>query len=162
MIEIERRFLCRRPGPDLLEGVPVRRITQGYLSNGGPTVRIRRLDGEFIMTVKSGHGLVRREIEFPVPPGPGNELLELAGAARIEKLRYEFGRWEVDCFQGKLQGLVLAEIELSDVDEPLPPVSAGIELLREVTTLPTYTNHCLARLGEEEARRLVRETRGAG
>lgn len=157
MIEIERRFLCRPPDPRLLEGVPVRRITQGYLSGGPPTIRIRRRDEEFILTIKSGQGLVRREIEVPIPPGAGSELLEMTGEIRIEKLRYEVGRWEIDCFLGKLAGLVMAEVELASIDEPLPPVPAGLELLREVTMLSAYTNHCLARLGEEGAQRLLRE-----
>lgn len=162
MIEIERRFLCRRPDPRLLEEAPVRRIAQGYLSSGSPTIRIRRQDEKFILTVKAGQGLVRREIEFPVPPGPGNELLDLAGDFRIEKLRYEFGRWELDCFQGKLAGLIMAEIELTRIDEPLPPVPAGIELFCEVTTVPGYTNAQLAHLDEEAARRFVHEAQIIG
>jgi CYTH domain-containing protein len=162
MIEIERRFLCRRPDPHLLAEIPVRRITQGYLSSGPPTVRIRRQDGTFILTIKAGQGLVRQEIELPVPPGPGAELLDLAGDFRIEKVRYEIGRWELDCFQGKLAGLVMAEIELTGIDEPLPPVPAGIELLREVTTVPGYTNAQLAHLDEEAARRFVHETQMIG
>jgi CYTH domain-containing protein len=157
MIEIERRFLCRLRTPELLEGVPVHHIEQGYLTNGSPAVRIRRRDGEYLLTVKAGQGRVRREVEFPVPPGAGAELLELAGEHRVEKLRYEIGRWELDCFQGKLAGLIMAEVELIAEDEPLPPVPAGLDLIREVTTIREYTNQCLAQLGAEESGRLVEE-----
>ncbi len=159
MIEIERRFLCRVVDDRVLRSAPSWRISQGYLTVDGPTVRIRQRDDEYILTVKTGQGLVRREVEVSIPPVPGAELMEIAGEYRVEKTRYQLGRWEIDLFRGKLAGLVLAEIELTRVDEEPPPVPAGIQLIREVTVEPTFTNQRLAMLGVEAARRVVEEAR---
>jgi CYTH domain-containing protein len=120
-------------------------------------VRIRQRDRDFLLTVKTGKGLVRREVEFSIPSEPGAELMAIAGERRVEKTRYQLGRWEIDLFEGKLAGLVLAELELTGVDEPVPPPPAGIELIREVTLEPTFTNQRLAALETEAARRLVAE-----
>lgn len=157
--EIERRFLCRILDQHVLDTAPSWLITQGYISNTGPTVRIRRLGGEFVLTIKSGGGLVRREIEFAVPTGPGTELLELAGDRSVEKTRYRLSRWEVDIFHGKLAGLVLAEVELSSSDEETPPPPPGVELVQEVTLDPLFTNHNLALLDPPSARRFVERTK---
>jgi len=158
-LEIERRFLCRIDDRHVLDTAPSWSITQGYISNDfGPTVRIRRRDDEFYLTIKSGSGLVRREIEFVVPPGPGGELLELAGDRVVEKTRYQLGRWEIDIFQGKLSGLALAEVELSSETEETPPPPRGLGLIREVTLDPAFTNHRLARLDPEEAKLFVQRT----
>lgn len=155
MLEIERRFICRVSNEDELRTAPSSGIRQGYLTCSGPTVRIRRQDAAHIMTIKEGAGLVRREIEFPVPAGPGEELLEVAGDQIIEKRRYRIGRWEVDIFEGRLQGLVLAEVELTTETEPLPEVPGCIELIREVTEDRRFTNRALAALGDGEVRHLI-------
>ena len=49
--------------------------------------------------------------------------------------------WEVDVFEGANAGLVVAEIELDDPDEPFEkPAWVG----EEVTHDPRYYNTCLA------------------
>lgn len=161
MIEIERRFLCRVADEGVLRRA--RRaslIRQGYLTGGEPAVRIRERDGRHTLTVKAGRGRVRREVELPVEPEAGAELLAMAGERRLEKTRYELDRWEVDVFQGKLRGLVLAEIELEREDERLPEPPEGVVLLREVTEEGRFTNQNLAMLGAGEAARLVRKAYG--
>ena len=158
MVEIERRFLCQIPEPDALRAASRRsEIRQGYLSGGEPAVRIRARDGAYLLTIKAGRGRVRREVEVEVDADAGEALFEMAGDRRLEKVRYVIGRWEIDVYRGPLDGLVLAEVELDAPDEPLPPVPAGVELLREVTDDATFTNQHLAHLAPEEARRLVRE-----
>jgi CYTH domain-containing protein len=155
MIEIERRFLCRITDLKALSDVPRWHIRQGYLTDREPAVRIRRREDEYILTFKAGRGLVRREVELPVPPEIGAELMDMAGEHRLDKIRYQVGRWEIDLFEGKLTGLVLAEIELSSIDETLPPAPVGMELGREVTEEGAFTNQRLALLGEDLARQLV-------
>ena len=157
MFEIERRFLCRITDPRTLAGASRRHaIRQGYLTTDGPAVRIRDRDGEYFLTIKSGFGRVRREIEVAVDPDAGEALFEMTGNHRLEKVRYVLGPWEIDVFQGKLAGLVLAEIELDDENAPLPPPPPGIALLRAVTDDAAFTNQRLAMLGPEEAGALVR------
>nr|PZN91034.1 MAG: adenylate cyclase [bacterium] len=158
MIEIERRFLCRVADTAALEREGRRMaIQQGYLTLGAPTVRIRQKDGAYLLTIKSGSGRVRQEVEVPVGSAEGETLMAMAGEHRLEKVRYAVGRWEIDIYGDKLAGLVLAEVELEHEDEPLPPPPAWLELAREVTDDPAFTNQRLARLGPDEAARFVRE-----
>lgn len=153
MLEIERRYLARVVDPASLPAP--RLLRQGYLTSGEPAVRVREDGGRFVLTVKAGRGVVRREVEVDLPSAEGCALLEMAGERVLEKLRHRMGRWEVDVFRGELEGLVLAEIELAREDEPLPPPPSGVELLREVTDDGAFTNQRLAALSETEARRLV-------
>ena len=157
MVEIERRFLCRIVVAGALEGAGRRiMIRQGYLTRDAPAVRIRQKDGEYLLTIKSGAGRVRREVEVAVGPEEGEALMAMAGEHRLEKVRHAAGRWEVDVFGGKLAGLVLAEVELEREDEPLPPAPPWLELVREITDDAAFTNQRLAWLERGEAARFVR------
>jgi len=61
--EIERKFLLSRL-PGHLKGSK-ERIRQGYvLTTRDGSVRIRKRGGEYFLTVKSGGGLVRDEVEI--------------------------------------------------------------------------------------------------
>ena len=62
----------------------------------------------------------------------------------IDKTRFIVGRWEVDEFHGHLDGLVVAEIELTDENE-----SFGLPdfIGREVTGDARYYNSVLAANG---------------
>ena len=161
MMEIERRFLCRQVSPGAFEHAERRSIIrQGYLTVSDPAVRIRQQDDAFLLAVKSGEGLVRREVEFPVEPAVAHELMAIAGDRQVEKVRWRLGRWEIDVFRGKLEGLLIAEVELQSEDEPLPEPPPGITLVREITGERRFTNQCLAQLSTAEAARLVREVTG--
>lgn len=157
--EIERRFLCRAD-PGMLESGDRQEIRQAYLTDGEPSVRVRAIDDHWVLTVKAGSGLVRREVEAPLPPEAGEAMLELATSAILVKTRHLVGRWEVDVYGGELGGLVIAECELSAPDEPLPEPPGGLELLREVTELLTAQR--LARMAPADARRLVERLRARG
>lgn len=157
MIEIERRFLCLAVEDETLRHAERTTIRQGYLTQGDPAVRIRQRDAAYLLTIKSGRGLKRHEIELPVEPEAGAELMAMAGERRLEKVRYRIGRWEIDRFRGRHHGLVLAEVELEHEDEPLPPPPPGVHLGREVTDERTFTNQRLAMLDDGEARRLVEQ-----
>jgi adenylate cyclase len=146
--EIERRFLVDpskltatlEPGHELRQGFlgfePVVRVRIQTAPGAAPSARL---------TVK-GPGLqVRAEYEYPVPVADAEELLGLCGPHVMEKVRYVLGPWEVDQFLGKLAGLWLAEIELTDEHAPLPePPPAWLG--REITQDPRYTNARLVRL----------------
>ncbi len=155
MQEIERRFLARVVDSGALAAAPGRLVEQGYLSSGDPAVRVRRLADAWVLTVKSGRGLVRREVEAPLPPEAGKALLELAGSRRLAKLRYRLGGWEVDVFREALAGLVLAEVELRAPTESLPPPPPGVALLREVTDDGRFVNQVLAGLDPPAAAAFV-------
>lgn len=160
--EIERRFIVRLQSRAALEGAEVHRFEQAYLSTGEPGVRVRRAGDVYTLTVKAGRGLVREEVEFPVPAAAGAALMQIGGARRLNKTRHRLGRWEIDIFEGALAGLILAEVELAAADEPQPTPPEGVLLVREVTEDSRYVNQVLAGLDEAAAARLVEESLAAG
>jgi Uncharacterized protein conserved in bacteria len=66
-------------------------------------------------------GLTRFEWEKEITVAEADELLRICEPGAIDKIRYEvdFGNhtYEVDEFAGDNQGLVVAEVELSDENE---------------------------------------------
>lgn len=126
-VEIERKFLVRRvPDVDTLDGDP---IVQGYLrADAEGSVRVRITGRGARLTVKGPtRGNRRLEFEYPIPPEDARQMLDaLAIGSLVEKVRYRIDHqgftWELDLFSGINQGLVLAEVELDDVDDepPLP------------------------------------------
>ena len=147
MKEIERKFLVRSMDfvAEATEALP---IDQGYLHADSPTVRVRRRGAKAFLTIKGRsdeRGLVRDEYEYEIPLADAEALLTLCGERRLTKVRhlvpYRGHVWEVDVFAGRHEGLCLAEIELSDVDESfeLPPWVG-----EEVTGDPNYYNSVLA------------------
>ncbi|MFN3755443.1 MAG: CYTH domain-containing protein [Flavobacterium sp.] len=127
MIEIERKFLVTSDA-FLREAVNSYRISQGYLNtNPERTVRVRLKDKKGYITIKgksNAEGTTRSEWEYNIPESDAKELLKVCEPVIIEKVRYEipYGHhvFEVDVFLGSHQGLVIAEIELSDADESFP------------------------------------------
>lgn len=144
--EIERRFLVAGQGWRT-GATAVRRLRQGYLAReDGVTVRVRIADDAAALTIKGPGSLVRPEYEYPLPAAQAQEMLDLLCAGRrLVKTRHTVPHggltWEVDVFEGPLEGLVIAEVELPDAahDLTLPPWAG-----REVTEDPRYANAALA------------------
>lgn len=141
--EIERKFLVC--GEFKSQSYAHSRICQGYLcSDPVRTVRVRLRDGRGYLTIKGGSdeaGISRYEWEHEIEAEDARRLLELCLPGMIDKTRYlvRSGRhvFEVDEFHGQNQGLVVAEVELSAVDEPFEKPSF---LGREVTGDRRYYN----------------------
>ena len=122
-MEIERKFtvdhikwnLASKPEPQL--------IVQSYLSkNAACTVRVRIKDDKAFITVKGKSiGISRSEFEYEIPVEDAQQMIQTLTDKTLTKYRYSIpcGRhlWEVDVFQGKLEGLIIAEIELSSEEE---------------------------------------------
>lgn len=145
--EIERKFLVRGDSYRALAS-HVREMAQGYVCREpDSTVRVRVADGKGYLTVKTrNRGAVRDEWEFEIPAAEAREMLAEACGGLIEKTRYVVPAgdglsWEVDEFHGRLEGLVVAEIELPREDAPfvIPPFIG-----EEVTGDPRYYNSNLA------------------
>ena len=155
--EIERRWLVRvREGlrEELGEGWSLR---QGYLKADGVSVRIRTGEPRGpVLTCKSGRGVKRREADTVVPGEVAEMLFTAAGKRVLEKTRYPVGPWELDYFDGDLEGLVLLELEMEDPDDPVPEPPEGIEVVHEVTDDRRMTSGNLASLSGKEQRKLVR------
>jgi adenylate cyclase len=147
--EIERKFSLAE-APKWLGDCQATRIEQGYLAiegEGGTEVRLRRRDGETVLTVKRGSGRTRTEEEIALEPEQFEALWPLTLGRRVAKMRYlvptEAGDIEIDVFEGELAGMVTAEMEFdsepaSDAFEPPDWLGA------EVTGDDRYANETLA------------------
>ena len=143
--EIERKFLVVSDAFKS-QATMSHEIEQGYLcKEPGKTIRVRIRDERAFLTIKSGKlrdGLAKFEWEKEIELSDARELMQLCLPGAISKTRYIIptnnGRkWEVDVFHGRLEGRVLAEIELGDENEPFErPEWLG----DEVTGLPQYYN----------------------
>ena len=145
--EIERKFLVYKDlfKPEINSGI---KIVQAYLSvRPESTVRIRIMGDSAYITVKSKNkGLERGEWEYEIPVTDALEMISQCQClSKIEKTRYRYGRWEIDQFHSRHNGLVIAEIELKSSDESfdLPEFIA-----KEVTDDPRYYNSILGSSAE--------------
>ena len=157
-LEIERRFLVRVSSAAWTRLGEGRLFRQGYVRSVDPVVRIRVGEERGpVVTSKSGAGVRRTEAESVVNAAVADALFAAAGRAVIEKVRWRFGRWELDRFLGSLDGLELLEIELEEELEPLPPPPDGIKVLREVTDDGRFTSAGIAQMKAKKRRAFVRK-----
>jgi CYTH domain-containing protein len=116
--EIERKFLVLNE--NWRTGHPGYACRQGYLHTGDRgTVRVRVMDDRAFLTVKGkAVGITRDEFEYEIPCHDAEIMLTLCEGLIIEKTRFlvphQGHTWEVDVFHGENQGLVVAELELSN------------------------------------------------
>lgn len=144
-IEIERKFLVRNDEWRRDAGPGVR-FRQGYLAGGGKaSVRIRIEGDRANLNIKGATPGVRRaEYEYEIPVADAEEMLSnLCEGGLIEKTRYEVKSgahlWEIDLFEGANAGLVVAEIELSDEEEPFErPGWVGEEVSEDIRYYNVY------------------------
>jgi len=153
--EIERKFLVKpdewqqfqqRSDPTLLSST---RYQQGYIfSSVTKTVRIRIAGDRGFITIKGPTvGYSRSEFEYSIPLADAEAMLDqLCEPPLIEKTRHKVAWdnlvWEVDEFAGENQGLMVAEVELSDANRAITlPDWAG----EEVSHDPRYFNASLAK-----------------
>ena len=119
--EIERKFLVKDDSYRQLADSKSR-IKQGYICSArGRTVRVRIRDKEGFLTIKGPSdesGLSRYEWERQIPLHEAEELMKLCEPGLIDKTRYlvnfDNHTFEVDEFYGENDGLVVAEVELSN------------------------------------------------
>lgn len=147
--EIERKFLVTS-NAFLSQAVESYRIEQGYLcKEPGKTIRVRIRNERAFLTIKSSllrQGLAKFEWEREIDLADAQELMKICLPGAISKTRHIIPAppyhgaprcWEVDVFHGRLDGRVLAEIELGDEQEPFErPEWLG----EEVTGMPQYYN----------------------
>ncbi len=127
------------------------RIVQGYLMTRPAAVRVRREDDRLTLTIKTGSGLARAEIERSIDADEFEALWAVATDLRIEKRRHRVALdggllAELDLFDGDLAGRRIVEVEFGSDDEAhafVPPAWFG----REVTDDGRYTNAALAAHG---------------
>ena len=122
-IEIERKFLVRASFKEFAQRQT--RMIQTYLSiNPQCNIRIRICEEKAYLTIKgksNDSGLSRYEWEHELPIQEARDLIKLSEFEPIIKTRYfiPMGKhcYEVDEFEGKNHGLILAELELNNENE---------------------------------------------
>ena len=153
--EIERKFLVKRKAFALFlassaDTVTALAVIQGYLHTTGVTTRVRLVDGvRGFLTIKGKRTskFGRPEFEYPVPKEDALALLPMCKDNIVSKTRYVLPVlgsnliWEVDLFSGELEGLAMAEIELTTDEYPFVKPSW---LGKEVSDDKRYTNKHLA------------------
>jgi adenylate cyclase len=140
-LEIERKFLVANDGWNTSIARSIR-IRDGLIaSNNGHKARVRISDAQATITLKSRRsGPTRTEFEYVIPFSDGEEMLRtMCDGHVLDKVRHLVphagATWHVDVYDGILNGVVLAEIELEHADQKLElPAWIG----KEVTGDPSY------------------------
>ena len=148
-VEIERKFLVTGPYKEL--STSHSHIIQGYICSGrGRTVRVRLRDDEGYLTIKGPSldgGLSRYEFEKRITHEEALSLLRLCEPGIVDKTRWlvPIGNhtYEVDEFYGDNEGLVMAEVELGNEDEPYDKPAF---IAQEVTGDRRFYNSCLRQM----------------
>ncbi|WP_431043050.1 CYTH domain-containing protein [Streptomyces sp. P1-3] len=148
--EIERKFLVHGFVPPV--AATAQRVRQGYvaITEDGTEVRVRRASGHHTLTVKSGIGLTRVEVEREIGAADFDALWPATASARVEKDRYRITDGPhtivVDVYDGALRGLCTAEVEFTSTEQArqyTPPGWVG----EDITGVAGYLNRSLATHG---------------
>lgn len=144
-IEIERKFLLKNETWRASVHHQIR-IAQAYLNDTQAlaegrehcSVRVRIFGQAANLNIKSREiGAKRQEFEYPIPLPDAESLMALSCKGMIDKTRHlvQHGMhlWEIDEFSGDNAGLIVAEIELADENEPFDvPEWLGIEVTEQL------------------------------
>lgn len=146
-LEIERKYLTKSLEWKHLGTRKFYR--QGYLMiSKDLTIRIRTIEKKSFVTIKGNrNGISRTEFEYQIPFKDATEMLnKMCEKPIIEKYRTSIKIndlvWEVDEFIGENNGLVVAEVELTDEDQV---ISLPNWIGQEVTSELRYTNSYLVK-----------------
>ena len=150
-MEIERKFLIPQL-PEKLEEYPHTHIWQGYLCTG-PAVRIRKEGNKYTLTCKGKGMMAHEEYELPLSEAAFRHLSEKIDGSPIVKTRYRIPlapyTVELDVFEGRHEGIWMAEVEFPTVEEALafvPPAWFG----PEVTHDHRYHNSWMSQLSPDQ------------
>lgn len=145
-MEIERKYLIEHIPFDL-NNYNCLLIEQGYLSTE-PVVRVRRQNDDFFLTYKSKGLIAREEYNLPLTAQSYAHLISKADGIIIRKKRYlipltDVLTIELDVFEGKYAGLLMAEVEfptLQEAESFIAPKWFG----RDVTFDSKYQNSSMS------------------
>lgn len=146
MKEIEYKYLVDKELWDKVDKPEPQLIVQGFISKSEDlVVRVRIKGNKGYLTLKGKtEGISRTEFEYEIPVTDAESILKEFTEKEIRKHRYEINInnkiWEVDEFLGKLEGLILAELEVTSEDEKFDLPSW---VTKDVSTDPEYYNAVL-------------------
>lgn len=146
MKEIEYKYLVDKELWDKVDKPEPQLIVQGFISKSEDlVVRVRIKGNKGYLTLKGKtKGISRTEFEYEIPVSDAESILKEFTEKEIRKHRYEINInnkiWEVDEFLGKLEGLILAELEVTSEDEKFDLPSW---VTKDVSADPEYYNAVL-------------------
>ena len=148
-VEIERKFLVADDGWRA-HAVRHEHLRDGLICHSAERkVRVRIRDDSATLTIKAKREGIRDvEFEYAIPVSDAREMIAShCGDLVLEKTRYFVPNaglvWHVDVYEGLLDGVILAEVELPDEKTDLPlPGWVGAE----VTGRPEYKKITLQRI----------------
>lgn len=133
-MEIEKKYLTQKIPFDITKYNKTE-ISQCYISTS-PTIRIRKSDDKYILTVKSKGSLAREEFELSITKLEYENLKTKSETPEVIKTRYKVPIEnkliaEVDIYHGKLKGLITTEVEFKTVEDAekfVPPSWFGLDV----------------------------------
>jgi CYTH domain-containing protein len=146
-MEIEKKYLLTKIPFDL-SSFEKKEISQGYLCTS-PVVRIRKSNDKYTLTYKGEGLMTREEYNLPLTKESYNQLSSKIDGILIEKTRYLIPlennlTAELDVFHGKLDSLMLVEVEFDSIEAAnafVPPSWFG----EDVTFSNKYHNSNLSK-----------------
>lgn len=155
-MEIEKKFLVKRI-PKNLENYQKKELSQGYISDTNPTIRIRKSNNDYILTIKSveniqkdNRHLMNNEFEFKITKEKFDNLSHKINNNLVEKTRYfiDINNYiaELDIYHNALSPLITVEVEFPNLEEALcfqPPDWFGLDITENIE----YKNFHLAAFG---------------
>ena len=119
-MEIEKKYLTENI-PFSLDGFDKKEMSQCYISLS-PTIRLRKEDNTYVLTVKSKGTVAREEFELEITEEEYNRLKLKSETPEVIKTRYyiplENGLTaETDIYYGNLKGLITTEVEFKTIED---------------------------------------------
>lgn len=119
-MEIERKFLVKSCPSDI-EKYNFISMEQTYISTS-PTIRLRRENEKFVLTVKGSGLLSREEFELEITKEQYDNLILKRETPFVVKKRYKIPLYdnlvaELDVYDGELKGLKTVEVEFNTESE---------------------------------------------
>lgn len=141
-MEIEKKYLIKLSFKQI-SIYPCINIEQGYISTK-PVIRIRKANDRYYLTYKSSGLMTREEHEEEISLNQYEHLKSKIDFNLITKKRYLVNldnllTVEIDVFTGKLNGLILAEVEF-DSQESANNFRPPAWFTKEVTFNPRFQN----------------------
>jgi CYTH domain-containing protein len=148
--EIERKFLLNLSDlPVNIDALEHVLIDQGYIfwNEAGDESRLRKSADRYLLSFKTGSGISRTETEIELTKDQFDRLWPMTKGRRLRKTRYFLKDHdhliEIDVYEGKAGGLVVAEVEFSNIADYksfIPPGWFG----REISEDESFRNRNLA------------------
>lgn len=148
-MEIEKKFLTKKI-PFNLDSFSCLSIAQSYISFS-PTIRIRKSNSDFYLTVKGVGHECREELELSISAEEYTSLQKKTEGVQVIKKRYLIPidnglTAEFDIYEGNLSGLFTTEVEFKTkecANNFIPPIWFG----RDISNDSRYKNTALSKYG---------------